>query len=190
MTTRILDYLQTITWRHAIVAALLFVPFLVATLRFWGPQFAQQFGVPVLDLALGLNGEQAYQIIDKYGEAGRRWYLGFSLFDMFLPAFGALMLVSWWSLLIRFQWPDDRNKLRLALWVGVAPMLADWLENTGFLTQVLIYPGFWPLAGDMTLLATRIKVALLGIAQGGFLLFFFAVMANRLWRFFRSKSSA
>jgi hypothetical protein len=190
MIIRLLNYLETITWRHAAISALMFVPFLVATLVFWGPKFAQQFGVPVLDLALGLNGQQAYDIIGKYGEVGRQWYLGFAVFDIFLPAFGALMLLAWWSVLIRFQWPQQRKKLQWVLLIGLAPMGADWLENIGFISQVLSYPTFIPELGTLTLFATRLKVALLGLAQGGFVLLLLVVMANRLWQFFRKNPAA
>jgi hypothetical protein len=189
MITRLLNYLETLSWRHTLISALMFVPFLVATLNYWGPTFAQQYGVPVLDLALGLNAQQAYAIITQYGEAGRHAYYGFAVFDAFLPAVGALMLVAWWTLLVRFQWPHDRKKLQWVLLVGLAPMGADWLENIGFISQVIAYPAFIPELGAATLLATRLKIALLSVAQGGFVLLLLGVMANRLWQFFRKNPS-
>jgi hypothetical protein len=189
MMARLLNYLETLSWRHALISALMFVPFLVATLKYWGPTFAQQYGVPVLDLALGLTAQQAYEIIARYGEAGRQAYFGFAVFDAFLPAVGALMLLAWWSVLVRFQWPQDRKKLQWVLLIGLAPMVADWLENIGFISQVIAYPAFIPELGALTLFATRLKIALLSIAQGGFVLLLLCVMLNRLWRFFRKNPS-
>jgi hypothetical protein len=187
MITRLVDYLETLSWRHALISALLFVPFLVATLNYWGPTFAQQYSVPVLDLALGLTGQQAYEIIAQYGEAGRHAYFGFAVFDAFLPAVGAMMLLAWWSVLVRFQWPHDRKKLQWVLLIGLAPMCADWLENIGFISQVIAYPRFIPELGSATLVATRLKIALLSLAQGGFVVVLLCVVTNRLWLYFRKK---
>ena len=165
-----LAMLEKIGVRHALFSALLFVPFLVATLKFWGPWFEQHYGANVLDLALGLDAQQVHDYLTRYGESGRQMYLWFFLFDFFLPLFGAIMVGTWWLVLLKWMFPAEPKRWWLALLIAPIPMLADWCENLGFLTQLIVFPESAPVVGALTLMATKIKLFALMAVQGGFVL--------------------
>jgi len=160
--------LERIGIRHALLSAILFIPFLVATLQFWGPWFEQQYGAQALDLALGLDATQVHDYLTRYGESGRQMYLWFFLFDFFLPLFGAIMVGTWWLVLLKWIFPAEPKYWFLAAIIAAVPMLADWCENLGFLMQLIYFPEQSALLGASTLIATKIKLFTLTLAQGGF----------------------
>ena len=148
------------TLPYVLLSLVAFLPFLAINNLFWTPLFVEQFGYVPLDLALGLDGPSVTEYLTAYGEEGRRWYLRFQVYDFFLPLFGAVMFVLWAAWLIRVYWPAQPERLRFA-WLGTLPMIADWAENIGFITQLLIFPDVSVGLGDTTFLLTQIKITLL-----------------------------
>lgn len=175
-------FLEKIGVRHALFSALLFMPFLLSTLMFWEPWFKQEYGANALDLALGLNAAQVHDYLTRYGESGRQMYLWFCLFDFFLPLFGAIMVGTWWLVLLKWIFPVEQKYWIIAVIIAAIPMLADWCENLGFLMQLMYFPEPSALLGALTLIATKTKIFTLILAQGGF----FAVLTIFLMlKFFR-----
>ena len=174
--------LEKIGIRHALLSALFFVPFLVATLVFWGPWFEQQYGAKVLDLALGLDATQVHDHLTRYGEAGRQMYLWFFLFDFFLPLFGAIMVGTWWLVLLKWIFPAEPKYWILAVIIAAIPMLADWCENLGFLIQLVYFPEISTLLGTATMMATKTKLFTLTLAQGGFVVVLLVYLLLKAFR--------
>ncbi|ARN73381.1 hypothetical protein [Oceanicoccus sagamiensis] len=148
------------TLPYVMLSLLAFLPFLAVNNLFWSPLFIERFGYQPLDLALGLDGVSVQEYLTAYGEEGRSWYLRFQIYDFFLPLFGAIMFVLWAAWLITMYWPEQPGKLRFA-WLGTLPMFADWAENIGFITQLMMFPEVSVDVGNITFLLSQIKITLL-----------------------------
>ena len=102
--------------------------------------FAANNSVLPLDLMFFFTPDQAFEMVDKYGEAGRSVYLRIELtadiiYPMIYTSFFGL-LISW--LFQRAFKPESKMQKWNVMPVGA--WLFDMLENSGIVSMLLMYP--------------------------------------------------
>jgi hypothetical protein len=118
-------------------------------------------GLTVPDVVPFYGSHQLFDLLERYGEAGRRAFLRFALYDVFYPfvAYGfALLLIA--SLarpfaMVRVRWAY------LAL-LPLAGLVVEILEQAGFVVILLLFPGRLPALGWALAALSSAKLLLLG----------------------------
>lgn len=128
--------------------------------------FAANNSVLPLDLMFFYNPEQAFEMMDKYGEAGRSVYLRIELTaDIIYPTIYTLffgLLISW--LFQRAFKPDHQMQKWNVMPVGA--WIFDILENSGIVSMLLMYPSKPDVLAWITMLFGSLKWAFFLITMG------------------------
>jgi hypothetical protein len=127
------------------------------------------------DGTLGYTAEQAYQMLDAAGDAGRQYHLVFELLDLFyIPVYVALLATTIAYTFRKLFGRSDRvvNAVDLVLMVPLFAGLVDYAENAALLTLLARYPEQLPalaaLAGALTSVKwTLVTLAFCLAASGG-----------------------
>ena len=141
--------------------------------------FAANNSVLPLDLMFFSTPQQAFEMIDKYGEAGRSIYLRIELTaDIIYPIIYALffgLLLSW--LFQRAFAPDSKmqkwNVMPAGAWVF------DMLENIGIVSMLMAYPSKPALLAWLTMLFGSLKWGFFAITIGLVVVGFVRAALNR-----------
>jgi hypothetical protein len=128
--------------------------------------FAANNSVMPLDLMFFYTPDQAFQMMDKYAEAGRSVYLKIELTaDIIYPIIYTLffgLLLSW--LFQRAFKPDSPmqkwNVMPVGAWVF------DMLENTGIVSMLIMYPSKPEVMAWLTMLFGSLKWAFFLLTMG------------------------
>jgi hypothetical protein len=137
-------------------------------------------GRPVPDVLPFYTPQQLSALLDQYGEAGRRAFLQFTLYDLLYPfvAYGFALLVLAW--LVRPFVRVDPRWAYVAL-VPVVGLAVELLEQIGFLLALFLLRdgsgAWWPLAA-----VSAAKLIVLGALAVGLLALGVARVALRLRR--------
>lgn len=119
--------------------------------------FAANNSVMPLDLMFFYTPDQAFQMMDKYGEAGRSIFLKIELSaDVIYPMIYTLffgLLISW--LFQRAFQPE--SKMQKWNVMPVAAWLFDMLENTGIVSMLLMYPSKPEIMAWITMIFGSLK---------------------------------
>ena len=119
--------------------------------------FAANNSVLPLDLMFFYTPEQAFAMIDKYGEAGRSIYLQIELTaDIIYPIIYTLfygLLLSW--LFQRAFKPDSPMQKWNVMPVGA--WFFDLLENTGIVSMLMMYPSKPEVLAWLTMIFGSLK---------------------------------
>jgi hypothetical protein len=119
-----------------------------------------------LDLMFFYTPEQAFEMMDKYGEAGRAIYLRIELTaDLIYPIIYTLfygLLISW--LFQRAFKPD----IKMQKWnvMPVGAWFFDLLENVGIVSMIAMYPSKLTLLAWITMLFGSLKWAFFLVTVG------------------------
>jgi hypothetical protein len=128
--------------------------------------FAANNSVMPLDLMFFFTPEQAFQMMDKYGEAGRSIYLRIELTaDVIYPMIYTLffgLLISW--LFQRAFKPESKMQKWNVMPVGA--WFFDMLENSGILSMLLMYPSKPEVLAWITMLFGSLKWAFFLVTIG------------------------
>jgi hypothetical protein len=128
--------------------------------------FAANNSVLPLDLMFFYNPAQAFEMMDKYGEAGRSIYMRIELTaDIIYPMIYTLfygLLLSW--LFQRAFKPDSKMQKWNVMPVGA--WLFDMLENTGIVSMLMMYPSKPEVLAWLTMLFGSLKWAFFVITIG------------------------
>lgn len=128
--------------------------------------FAANNSVLPLDLMFFYNPAQAFEMMDKYGEAGRSIYMRIELTaDIIYPIIYTLfygLLLSW--LFQRAFKPDSKMQKWNVMPVGA--WLFDMLENTGIVSMLMMYPSKPEVLAWLTMLFGSLKWAFFVITIG------------------------
>lgn len=128
--------------------------------------FAANNSVIPIDLMFFYTPEQAYAMIDKYGEAGRSIYWKIELTaDIIYPIAYTLffgLLMSW-----LFQRGFNSND-RMQKWnvMPVGGWLFDMLENAGIVSMLAMYPAKPAILAWLTMILSTIKWTFAAISIG------------------------
>lgn len=133
--------------------------------------FAANNSVLPLDLMFLYTPAQAFEMMDKYGEAGRSIYLRIELTaDIIYPIIYTLffgLLLSW--LFQRAFKPDSPMQKWNAMPAGA--WLFDMLENTGIVSMLSMYPTKPEIVAWLTMLSGMLKwvffIVILGLVLVG-----------------------
>ncbi len=121
--------------------------------------FAANNHVTALDLMFFYTPKKAFEMLDKYGEAGRAVYLKIELTaDILYPIVYALfygLLISW--LFQRAFKPDSKMQMGNVMPVGA--WFFDLLENVGIVTMLENYPSKSELLAWFTIIVGSLKWA-------------------------------
>jgi hypothetical protein len=119
-----------------------------------------------LDLIFFYTPEQAFAMMDKYGEAGRSIYLRIELTaDIIYPIIYTLffgLLLSW--LFQRAFKPDSPMQKWNVMPVGA--WLFDMLENAGIVSMLMMYPSQPAIMAWLTMLFGSLKWAFFVLTMG------------------------
>ncbi len=125
--------------------------------------FAANNSVMPLDLMFFYTPQQAFEMMDKYGEAGRSIYLRIELTaDIIYPIVYTLfygLLLSW--LFQRAFKPDHQMQTWNVMPVGA--WLFDMLENVGIVSMLMTYPSQSEIMAWLTMLFGSVKWAFFAI---------------------------
>lgn len=128
--------------------------------------FAANNSVMPLDLMFFYTPQQAFEMMDRYGEAGRSIYLKIELTaDIIYPIIYTLfygLLLSW--LFQRAFKPDYKMQTWNVMPVGA--WLFDMLENTGILSMLMTYPSKPEIVAWLTMLFGSLKWGFFAITIG------------------------
>lgn len=139
---RVLDVLfRWASWRNVL---LLWAVFLAFNLLIIGPAYRRidvlSGGVGAIDFLITYRPEKAYDMIAAYGPQGRQYYATVALtLDTLFPLLSTLTFGLTLAHLFRQSFSRE-GVLHRALFVPVAAMVADLLENAGIVTMLLSYP--------------------------------------------------
>ncbi|HYN89080.1 MAG TPA: hypothetical protein VER55_11140 [Ardenticatenaceae bacterium] len=114
-------------------------------------------GTGPIDLRFTYTPDEAYSMVETYGEEGRRFY---AMLEVTMDVVYPFTYASLFSLLIaagfrRGLRPD--HPLQRAHRVPYAVMLVDFAENVGIVTMLLRYPTRHPRVARLTALFTLAK---------------------------------
>lgn len=120
-------------------------------------------GVGLYDAMFSYSPELFYQMAEQYTEAGRRFYIGFSLIaDTLFPlAYGLFFyfLLTW----LAFQaWPNHPLH-RNVFWLPLSTVIADFLENAFLVSLVVRFPTEHYNLVQVASALTTIKWLLVGV---------------------------
>ncbi len=128
--------------------------------------FAANDSVMPLDLMFFYTPAQAFEMIDRYGEAGRSVYLRIELTaDIIYPIIYTLfygLLLSW--LLQRAFKPDSKIQKWNVMPVGA--WFFDMLENVGIVSMLIMYPSKPEIVAWLTMLFGSLKWGFFVITMG------------------------
>jgi len=119
--------------------------------------FAANKHVTPLDLMFFYSPTQAFEMIDKYGEAGRSLYLKIELTaDIIYPIIYTLFygLLLSWLLQRAFQSDSRMQKLNV---IPVGAWFFDLLENVGIVSMLAVYPAKSALLAWLTMIFGSLK---------------------------------
>jgi hypothetical protein len=172
--------MQRWLWQHAtpraiVIVALVYVATLVAMEVTQRPMHAAAPGVGTLDLTFGYDHASAIDVLGAYGEAGRRAYALFLLFDSLMPiAFAGVGLL----LIARFA-PKWSPLLAAA---PIAFMTFDLVENAAFLAMIGQYPDVSSSLVAFARPITTVKLASFVIAMPTIVVLFVVFLVTGLRR--------
>jgi hypothetical protein len=125
----------------------------------------------ILDLRQYFTEEEAFAVLTRYGEEGRRLYVRLELVDLIYPlTYGVLLSLVLAYLLPRVFSPTSPVR-KLALLPAMAVCM-DYFENAGLITMAATYPERWPRLGTAaglfnaakwTLVATCLALTAMGL---------------------------
>lgn len=128
--------------------------------------FAANNSVLPLDLMFFYTPEQAFEMMEKYGEAGRSVYLQIELTaDIIYPMIYTLffgLLISW---LFQRAFKADHQMQKWNV-MPVGAWLFDMLENSGIVSMLLMYPSKPEVIAWITMLFGLLKWAFFLITMG------------------------
>jgi hypothetical protein len=103
----------------------------------------------ILDLRQYFTEAEAFAVLTRYGEEGRRLYVRLELVDLIYPlAYGTLFALILAYLLPR-AFAASSAMRKLALLPALAVCM-DYFENAGLITMASTYPERWPSLGTAT----------------------------------------
>jgi hypothetical protein len=122
--------------------------------------------VTPLDLMFFYTPEQAFDMIEKYGEAGRSLYFRIELTaDILYPIIYTLFfgLLLSWLFQRAFQSGSSMQKLNV---LPLGMLFFDLLENIGIVTMLSIYPAIPSFMAWVTMLFGTLKWGLFAVTVG------------------------
>ena len=113
-------------------------------------------GLAVPDVQPFYTGAELYALLERYGPAGRRAFLEFSLYDLLYPfvAYGlaALALAALTRSLVAAQ-----PRWGWIVWLPLVGLVVELLEQAGFLGALALFPTRSDLLGSALPVLTRLK---------------------------------
>ncbi len=126
---------------------------------------AESGGVGPIDLRLRYTPDEAYRMIEAYGEHGRRRYaLVESTVDVAYPLTYATLIALVFTYGSRRAYRHD-HPLNKASLVPYGVMLVDYVENVGIVTMLLRYPARYPMLARLTSVVTLLKWISFGVSM-------------------------
>jgi hypothetical protein len=169
------------TSRNVILGGLLWLASAGGVIALQAQVTSQSGGLSVPDVVPLYGPRQLFETLERYGDAGRRAFLRFTLYDLFYPlvAYGfALLLLA--SLLRSFTKAHPRWSYLVLLPFG--GLAVELLEQAGFLVSLLVFPQR-PLALGWALsVLSAGKLFLLGLLVVGLCMLMAAAAAARVRR--------
>ncbi len=150
--------LRWATWRNILILWALLAAFSIVVVA---PAYrrieAFSGGTGALDLLIVYSPEKAYDMVSAYGEQGRRYYASLvPTVDSVFPLLSGLTFAL--TIARSFCQAFSREGvLHRALFVPVAAMVADLLENAGIVTLLLSYPRGLPVIALLTSSCSTVK---------------------------------
>lgn len=139
-------------------------------------------GAQVFDLQNGLTAAQVLAQLPGYTDEARRLYYAFTAVDYLFPFAASLFLAAIAAFCLRRAFPGAyaaavaRNLLPLVM----IPALFDWCENVAALVAITAWPDTSPAMAGAIVVAKRLKLGFLFVAQGGVGLLLLATAARLL----------
>lgn len=169
-----IDRLQTLIlwisrtwWAWLLVAALGFGS--LRALLVIGADFpAAAGGAQPFDLQNGLSAAEVYPQLAGYTDRARELYLQFTIIDYAFPFFAGLFIAATVAACLRAsrpRWHEAVVTRRLlpVLMIGSA---FDWLENLAAIALISLYPSEYGWLPALLVMAKRLKLACVLLAQG------------------------
>ncbi|MHA7879018.1 MAG: hypothetical protein ACX931_04455 [Saccharospirillum sp.] len=161
----------------ALVAAVDVIIFLFLVMPWGGGRLeAMSGGIGFFDALLSYSPERFYQMAAEYTEAGRRFYVVFSLIaDSLFPLTYGLFFYFLLIWLAHLAWPANRRNKPIG-WLPLATVVTDFLENALLIHLIVRYPSEHPglvqIASTMTSLKWLLVAAIcvLSVVLAGFAL--------------------
>lgn len=133
--------------------------------------FVANNSVLPLDLLFFYRPQQAFDMMDKYGEAGRAFYLRIELTaDILYPIIYTMFLGLLLSWLFQRAYAPDSPMQKLNV-MPVGTWFFDMLENLGIVSMLMVYPSKPDLLAWITMIFGSLKwglfVVTVGLAMAG-----------------------
>ncbi|GAC1501810.1 MAG: hypothetical protein NVS2B14_14400 [Chamaesiphon sp.] len=136
-------------------------------------------GGPPLDFQFWYSPERAYEMLEEYGEKGRKLYaLSVLTLDFVFPIIYSLFFAVILTLLLRYS-VSDESFWKNVRFLPFAAMLSDWLENFGIFIM-LTQPKRLETVAILSSIFTSIKWTLISTTIGAILLFAFVALLKVL----------
>lgn len=148
--------------------ALLILTFLASSVLWFqfGPAASLgSTGVPLLDVQVEYTAADAYEQLSAYGEIGRDQYALFLAGDYLWVLLFGITAISLIHLALRRS-KLDAPPWTWILWVPVAVIALDWVENTALLALTLRFPGRFDALASGIPAVTSAKLALSNVSLG------------------------
>lgn len=142
-------------------STLIFIGMLVF-INILGARFTSMTGEELLDFSIGYSPNEAYQMVNHYGEFGGAFYRILLLLDTVFPIvymiFGVLLLGF-----ILNKYFIKKEKLYLLLLLPVIGMAFDWLENVMISLMLNQFPEPFDLLAQLCASFTILKFTFTGL---------------------------
>lgn len=171
------------SWRNLALFVGLTLLMALAVFPWLRGQRAEEGGVTeILDIQWSYTSEEVYALFESLGEGGRRLYaIGEVTVDLIFPIVYTLSLAMWITLTFGRAFAPNSLLQRLHLF-PFGLMAFDFLENSGIVILLLVYPaelrGLAKLVGLFTTTKWTLAVICLGLGVIGSL----AVAAKKIGR--------
>lgn len=123
-------------------------------------------GVGMPDLHLYYSSQEAYNIINAYGDAGRSIYTRFLLTtDILWPVIYALILSLLTFALLRQNGISTESRLQRLGLLPAGALLFDLIENVGMLGMIAAFPEQNPVMANIASISTTTKWSFIGLSM-------------------------
>jgi hypothetical protein len=147
--------------RNLTLAGLLWLSSVVGVVALHAQVASRSGGLGVPDVVPFYSPQQLRDLLERYGEAGRRAFLHFALYDVVYPfvayGFALLLLVS----LVR-PFAMARIGWAYLVFLPLAGLVVELLEQAGFLVILLVFPRQLPALAWALAALSSAKLLLLG----------------------------